>query len=488
MSNDTENQLQATNSYTSTILSLTPSKTGCTKCDVKKFSLCVCSKNGSEEHESKEKPSTSTEKTKNINSMQQNLNGNTLLSLQTQVKEILHEAKIPALSMCWSKDGEIYSLAGGVTDTSNPIPVDSHTLFQAASLSKPISGAIVLDLVVQNQWDLDTPLAEIEDYGPPEIQADRYYRKLTTRMVIGQCAALPNWFYGEKDKKFLTEPGKQFNYSGIALDFLKELLEKKLQKNWETIAQDFFRKTGMRNSTFKPLSMSHLHDKRHVAREHQADVAPYPVIAPTNSLEIPAGSLLTTATDYINFLQYCFNDTFLKATLLTGFTPLNPSNFPEITNQIQWGLGMGIFTDQEKKLAFHWGNNTGSHAFCAMNIDTGDSVACFVNSENGPNVFQKLSEAVVGDMSLLFQWLSSYCAFKAVNQIKTSFSVAELFQVVSLQRKNDMASSHAIRSIISENFGFFRKLEDQYLTEHRHDDSRLQHEYDKRFGLVLKIS
>ncbi len=47
-------------------------------------------------------------------------------------------------------------------------------------------------------------------------------------------------------------------------------------------------------------------------------------------------------------------------------------------------------------------------------------------------------------------------------------------------------NSHTMRSLMSTNLGFFRKLENAYLVEHRHDDPRLQHEYDKRFGLVLK--
>lgn len=46
--------------------------------------------------------------------------------------------------------------------------------------------------------------------------------------------------------------------------------------------------------------------------------------------------------------------------------------------------------------------------------------------------------------------------------------------------------TQCMRSLASTNLGFFRKLEDEFLTEHRHDDSRLQHEYDKRFGLILK--
>lgn len=46
-------------------------------------------------------------------------------------------------------------------------------------------------------------------------------------------------------------------------------------------------------------------------------------------------------------------------------------------------------------------------------------------------------------------------------------------------------NSGIMRSLISTNLGLFRKLEDEYLKEHRADDLRLQHEYDKRFGLVL---
>jgi hypothetical protein len=71
MSKDTETKLQANNSYTSIIRSWGSSKTGCDKCDAKKLPICVCSKSGPEENESKEKSSAPTEKTKNINSMQQ---------------------------------------------------------------------------------------------------------------------------------------------------------------------------------------------------------------------------------------------------------------------------------------------------------------------------------------------------------------------------------------------------------------------------------
>ena len=128
------------------------------------------------------------------------------------MQELLENASIPALSLSWCQNGAIHSVASGNTDTSAPSPVDSNTLFHASSLSKPVSAAIVLDLVAQGQWDLDKPLAEYGPFGPLELQQDPHYRTLTTRMVIGQSSGLPNWF-GDDEKRFIATPNTRFTYS-----------------------------------------------------------------------------------------------------------------------------------------------------------------------------------------------------------------------------------------------------------------------------------
>ena len=53
-------------------------------------------------------------------------------------------------------------------------------------------------------------------------------------------------------------------------------------------------------------------------------------------------------------------------------------------------------------------------------------------------------------------------------------------------RVSSSASRNGIRRLLSTNLGFFRKLENEFLEEHRHDDPSIQREYDKRFGLVLR--
>lgn len=326
---------------------------------------------------------------------------------------VLDNAKIPALSAAWIQNGETHSLVGGVLDYSNPIPADEESLFQAASLSKPVSAAIILDLVAQGKWNLNTPLAEIADFGSEEIKQAPHYAKLTTRMIIGQCSGLPNWFDEGATEKFKATPGSHFTYSGVAYQYLKEVLEKTLGKEsgktWEQFAQDFFVKAGMTHSTFQHPSHTHLKNSA-LTRGHKGDGTPDFSVFPEGVETFPAGSLRTTAEDYICFLQYChahLNNLFSSYRKLT---PTQCPKTPKAHEQITWGLGMGIFKEGNREIAFHWGSP--GYAFFAMDIKTGDAVACFANSENGPNVFQTLSENIVGDLQSVFEWLSEYSGFK----------------------------------------------------------------------------
>jgi CubicO group peptidase (beta-lactamase class C family) len=374
---------------------------------------------------------------------------------QELMKKLLDNANIPALSLSWCQNGTAHAVAYGRTDTLSPSPVDTNTLFQAASLSKPVSAAIVLDLVAQGKWDLDRPLADIADYGPPELRHDPHYRTLTTRMVIGQCSGLANYGQdGDDGTKFIATPNTRFTYSGVALDFLKQVIEQKTGKEWEEIAQDFFKKAGMKSSTFqRQLPNGNLNGThRDIAKAHMADphpdgpLAPLPPL-PDDALVVPAGSMLTTAQDYITFLQYCYKNDYLKSTLLTGaLSTLPPTASPE-TSQVQWGLGMGVYndSDQEKTISFHWGNNTGSISFCAMDMETGDCVVSFANSMNGPSVFQRVAEPIVGNVEPLFQWLSKYCGFKDVNPPHAPDNIAATVDSIhSLARKEPVDKSQEV--------------------------------------------
>lgn len=85
--------------------------------------------------------------------------------------------------------------------------------------------------------------------------------------------------------------------------------------------------------------------------------------------------------------------------------PVSAAIILDWVDQGKWDLGMGLYhsSDPEKTIAFHWGNNTGSISFCAIDMATGDCVVNFSNAMNGPTVFQKVAEPIVGDITPLFQ-------------------------------------------------------------------------------------
>lgn len=343
---------------------------------------------------------------------------------------VLENAKIPAMSAAFYQANETCLIVGGIADPFNSKPADEETLFQAASLSKPVSAAIILDLAAQGKWDLDKPLSEMSvPFGSKDMKNDPRYAKLTTRMILSQCSGLPNWFKSSPET-FDTEPGSRFTYSGVAYECLKDVVEAKLSTAWGELAQTFFDKdkVGMTHSTFQLPETTHLSNST-IALGHLGDGTALPPPSSDGFKEVPAASLLTTPEDYVRFLRYCYsqppsNDPNIPS-IRDLFSSPKPTRLdsaehaqycPEAPEKITWGTGMGVFQDDDREIAFHWGNNPHSKAFCAIDMRTGDTVACFVNSQNGPNVLQAVTESVVGDMKPVFEWLSNYDNFNPVVQ------------------------------------------------------------------------
>lgn len=81
-----------------------------------------------------------------------------------RIPRYLQETNVPGLSLALVRDGAIAAqLAFGMRDKARAAPVDPETVFQGASLSKPIFATAVLRLWEEGRLDLDVPL---RDYLP----------------------------------------------------------------------------------------------------------------------------------------------------------------------------------------------------------------------------------------------------------------------------------------------------------------------------------
>lgn len=70
----------------------------------------------------------------------------------------------------------VWADAFGAVNDSPQTPLNAGTLFEAASLSKPVFAYMVLRLADRGEFDLDRPLYEMPEY--PRLAHDERYKRM----------------------------------------------------------------------------------------------------------------------------------------------------------------------------------------------------------------------------------------------------------------------------------------------------------------------
>ena len=139
---------------------------------------------------------------------------------------------IPVFQYCYfSPQGNLHGVVCA-RDTSFDIPqkIDEQSIFQAASLSKPVFAYILMKMVDAGKIDLDHPVA---DYTDIDRFADKEMaRRLTPRIVLSHQTGLPNWAAGPSSDEwpastivFRYPADSCFAYSGEGYTFLQRAVE-----------------------------------------------------------------------------------------------------------------------------------------------------------------------------------------------------------------------------------------------------------------------
>ncbi len=163
------------------------------------------------------------------------------------VQAYLEYFKIPGISIAVIKDFQVvYSRGFGVKNAATGEPVGDDTVFEAASMTKPVFAYTVLRLVDRGVLDLDTPLYTYLPYE--DITHDDRYKLITARMVLTHRTGFPNWRTGKLDIKFT--PGTKVSYSGEGFVYLGKVVERLTGKKLVNLCrEEVFEPLGIENAS-----------------------------------------------------------------------------------------------------------------------------------------------------------------------------------------------------------------------------------------------
>ncbi len=332
-------------------------------------------------------------------------------SLQARIPVLLEEAGIPGLSIAIVKNGKIEWTSGfGVVNTKTSDKVTDSTVFEAASLGKPVFAYAVMRLADQGLLDLNRPIIS---YLPSGFQIhDSNIRKITALMILSHQSGLPNWRQGPELKTFF-EPGERFSYSGEGFDLLQMAVEEILKKPLDECMKELvFVPFAMTRSSYSWLPSY----DRLKAYPHNEMLEPGKI---NRSLRVSAASSLhTTAADFARFVGAALRGEGLKKAtsqqMITSHAQIDENcvnclqqrSTAIISRNISWGLGWGLQQTEKGTALWHWGDNGSFKAYIAGLPNKKDAVVFFANSSNGLSITEEIVQIALGISQPSIKWLT----------------------------------------------------------------------------------
>ncbi|WP_431243178.1 serine hydrolase domain-containing protein [Flavobacterium sp. P21] len=306
-----------------------------------------------------------------------------------ETEKWLKENNVPTLGLGVISEGKLKQIrVFGNLKRDSPAPY--NTIWNVASLTKPVTAITTLKLVSQGKWDLDEPLYKY--WIDPDIANDPNYKLLTTRIVLSHQTGFPNWRYMNKSGKldFKFKPGTQYQYSGEGMEYLRKALEKKFGKTLDQMASELI---------FQPLKMN---DTQFIWND-KVDLSRYAVnydkngnaYEPTkNKTANAADDLLTTIQDYGTFLCSVINGDGLSKKVYEEM------NSHQVTTKKDkyFGLGFEIYDLGNENYALsHGGADQGVQTPLFLLPKTKQGLLIFTNVDDGYKVYFKLIKYFLGE-------------------------------------------------------------------------------------------
>jgi CubicO group peptidase (beta-lactamase class C family) len=335
---------------------------------------------------------------------------------QYSVRELMDRFSVPGASIAVIKDFKIHwAKAYGVADVVSGALVDTDTLFQAASISKPVAAMGVLRAVQDSRFSLDADINTIlKSWKVPKSEHNAKL-PVTPRSLLSHTSGADDGFgfpgyapetalptltqilNGEKPSNvgpvlFARPPYSGFKYSGGAVTIMQLAMMDVYGRPYPELLQELvLRPVGMTRSGYdQPLSPDR---DRNAARAHNASGRAMPEGKWHEYPELSAAGLWTTPTDLAKFaieiqlsLQERSNRVLSREMVRQMVSPVGVGPF---------GVGLTIAKSGEGWYFSHGGSNWGFRCDLMAHVVKGYGVAIMTNGDRGSQLIEEIKARVV---------------------------------------------------------------------------------------------
>lgn len=327
--------------------------------------------------------------------------------------------KTPGLSVAVINNGQIEWARGyGLSEAGGNEGVTPETLFQAASISKPVAAMAALRLVQQGKLDIDEDVnRKLTSWKVPENEFTTV-KKVTLRELLSHSAGLTVHGFGgyASDEPVPTllqvldgvkpansepirvdiAPGTKYRYAGGGYEVMQQLLWDVTGKQFPLFMQQtVLKRIGMTRSTYEqPLPKERW---AQAAAGHRPDGAKvkgnwhtYP--------EMAAAGLWTTPTDLSRFAVEIQRSLAGKSNKVLSQEMTRQMLTPQVG---AFGLGLGLAGEGPSARFSHGGANEGYRCVLVAYKNTGQGAVVMTNSDRGSSVAEELLRSIAKE----YGWL-----------------------------------------------------------------------------------
>jgi len=303
-------------------------------------------------------------------------------SFEAFLEDVMLTQNVEGVSLALINDGQLaYHCTKGYADKENSVKVDANTIFEGASLSKPLFAFFFMQAVEDGMIDLDTPLYQY--YPLEDLMYDIRFKKLTARMILSHTSGLPNWRPKDEKLKLKFDPGMSFEYSGEGYQYLADVLKHLYDTDYKGLEELFQRKVAI------PLGLEvtkFVQDEQNISQKAKPYKAGIRIEGEPLVEEFGAAySVHSESIDFSHWLIAVMNQEGLSK---DGYEMLFESNvvLPDDAPQRQqgvtdWTLGFAKAVLPFGTFYAHGGNNPGYSSLFAINRDQKWGFIMFCNED-----------------------------------------------------------------------------------------------------------